>query len=145
MEGSMTRAQVVKLIRERWCKARGHEPVARFSRRALQREEHEATRQELFRHRAQKPERPVRVRPKGTDPAADAQYDAAYREYAPRFREWHAREDRLMGLALAYPYEIGYSYDCVLGTICHVSGYGFSWDEACEKAGLIPKRETVNA
>jgi hypothetical protein len=112
----VTRQQVVKLARAKWCQERGSVPETRYRKNAPTREENERARADLKAHRAIKPPR-----------------------CAPEYTDWWKRERALMAVALAYPYEVGYRYcSPMLGMqVCSIHGTGFSWEEAARAAKLI--------
>lgn len=108
----MTRQQVARIVRERWCGERGSKPYLRHNQRAPSREERESAQKALRAH-----------------------YDSKPR---PTPNEWHTRRNELLGIALSYPYHVGYEYlSAFLGPIRTIRGSGYSWEEAARAAKLL--------
>lgn len=121
----MTKASAMALATARW----GAQAVVRFHRRGATKAQIQEASAALKELRARKPNRPDDDGSKNTSPAFVA--------YRAAFREWRQEEERLMGIALSHRYDVGY-----IGTVSgpfrllYLTGYGDSWAEACERAGL---------
>lgn len=118
----MTKQQAERLARQKW----NGDAILRYNRRHTPLAVRESAQQALKEHRAKRPVYPYS--PHRTTEERTALH--------PAWVVWRDRERELMDIALGrHPYEIGYRMR-VLGAFA-VHGYGYSWEEACKRAGLV--------
>jgi hypothetical protein len=110
-ESTMTKQQALAEARKRW----GKNAIVRFNRGAFRKADRTTASADLKSHRAEKPQRPVPVTP----------------EYTVAWRAWKVEEDRLMGICLHYPCDVGDSFTLpMFGAGFAVKGSGDTWEEA---------------